>query len=387
MRILFVLYERNLGGGSKSSLNLMEELRKEGHEIFAVVPFRSGKLYKSLKEKGFSVTCIFYGWWMMPSYWNRILQFAFRVLYVFEEIAVRRIARYAKKHRVELIHSGSSVVDTGARAAQRLDLPHVWHFREFGDKDFRLEYLKGKEKSAEFINRVKGKVIFISQCLRNYYQDLIAEEKGCLVYNGVSEEYCVSKEEDEGCDGPVRFLISGSLQANKRQDLAIQACRILRDRGLEDFHLYIAGQRTMMKESAIFEAELKDMAAADLKNHVTFLGWTNDMVSVRKNADVELMCSSSEAFGRTTVEAMLASNPVIASDAGANPELIIDGENGFLFEEGNAASLADCMERLINNKEQIRFMGQYAADYAKGRFLSCYYINNVKKIYKELLGE
>ena len=73
---------------------------------------------------------------------------------------------------------------------------------------------------------------------------------------------------------------------------------------------------------------------------------TGEPVKVWQEADVALMCSRAEAFGRVTVEAMKASLPVCGTDSGGTPEIVIDGVNGLLFEPGSSASLASALVRL-----------------------------------------
>lgn len=102
-----------------------------------------------------------------------------------------------------------------------------------------------------------------------------------------------------------------------------------------------------------------------MEDVVEFVGFVSDMKTLRENCDVELVCSKKEAFGRVTIEAMLSSNPVIASNAGANPELVRDGENGFLYTYNVADDLAKNMEKFIGNVELLKKMGEKACNMAK----------------------
>ena len=76
-----------------------------------------------------------------------------------------------------------------------------------------------------------------------------------------------------------------------------------------------------------------------------------------------------EAFGRVTVEAMMSGNAVIGKNSGGTAELIIENENGFLYEPYDISSLADKMEYFINNPDAVKAMGKNAYNYAKERFL------------------
>lgn len=404
MNILYVAHERNLGGASKSLVTMVSDMKRRGHTVTVVVPFRSGQVFRALKEQGIFVKKIFFGWWMMPKAWNPLLKFLFRVLYLTEPIAARRIASLAKKRQAKLIHSNSSAIDIGARAAEMCGLPHVWHFREFGDLDYRLIYLLGKQESARRAINVPGKIVFISECLRRYYEREIPDAHCTVIYNGISEKLFCEKYPDgkavnqrhgaeeggphradpTGCTA-VTFLIAGNFHEGKHQELAIEACRILCEQGFDGVRLMVAGAASALKSSKAFEERLKAQALKLPEGTVTFTGYVSDMAALRKQTDVELVCSGMEAFGRVTAEAMLSSNPVIGADSGATPELIVHGKNGFLFESGSAEELADRMRYFLEHPQEITRMGAEAYRGAKECFTARHNTDAVERLYAALL--
>ena len=111
---------------------------------------------------------------------------------------------------------------------------------------------------------------------------------------------------------------------------------------------------------------------------------TPKTVTVRK---VEIVPSAMEAFGRVTVEAMLSGNPVLASDAGANRELIEENKTGWFFEEGDAESLAEKMKDIIKHPEMLSQMGHAAYAAAKESYLSDRNTKEIEQLYYEALDE
>ncbi len=386
MNILLVAHERNLGGGSKSLVTLATELRNKGHKIIVVLPFRSGQVYQKMTELQIPVYIVFFGWWMMPSYWNPVLKMIFRILYATEPFPVTKIVKIAKKEKIQIIHSNSSAIDVGARAARKAGLPHVWHFREFGDADFQLEYLKGRLKSCRFVADTAGKVVFISRNLRDYYRAEIADELCRVIYNGISKDFLYQKIYMRP-KSKIIFLIAGNLHRNKRQDLALQAAGILRKRGYDNFELWIAGAASAMRDSQKYEEELRESAGRNLGSCCKFLGFVSDMGKLRQETDIELVCSNREAFGRVTVEAMMAGNPVIGTDTGANPELIEDQKLGRLFRNGDAEDLADKMQWFLDDLESIEKCGREAYSFARDSFSSELNTENIEKLYQEICYE
>ena len=385
MNILFVAHERNLGGASKSLVTLAYELQKQGNKVVVVVPFKSGQVYEKLRELQIPVYKVFFGWWMMPSYWTFILKLAFRILYATEKIPAMKIAKIAKIENIQIIHSNSSVIDIGCIAANIINIPHVWHFREFGDADYQLEYLFGRKKSCKFVVKNGGRVIFISKNLREYYRKEIPDNLCQVIYNGVSEEFLRPKDYKRKYH-KIIFLISGNLHRNKGQDIALRASKILRDKGYDNFELWIAGRASAMSDSKKYEEELHEYAKEYLQGNYKFLGFVSDMSEVRKQADIEMVCSNREAFGRVTVEAMFAGNPVLAADSGANTELVQDKKNGRIYKNKDLVDLAEKMQWFIDEPTNIAICGRNAYLYAKENFLSCLNTQNVMEVYENLLG-
>ena len=79
------------------------------------------------------------------------------------------------------------------------------------------------------------------------------------------------------------------------------------------------------------------------------------------------MASSKEMFGLVTVEAMLSGVPVVASDTGANPELIRNGENGYLYPYGSAKALAEKIQEIMETEDLGNVIEQARAE-AQERF-------------------
>lgn len=403
MNILYVAHERNLGGASRSLVTMVSDMKRRGHTVTVVVPFRSGQVYRALKEQGIAVKKIFFGWWMMPKAWNPLMKLMFRMLYLTEGTAARRIAALAKMRHAELIHSNSSAIDVGARAAKLCGLPHVWHFREFGDLDYNLVYLLGKQESARRAVNVPGKIVFISECLRQYYGREIPDMCSTVIYNGISETFLYEKypdgkpaggRQESGSGGQssiggttVTFLIAGNFHEGKHQELAIEACRLLYVQGFRGVKLVAAGAASALKSSRAFEERLRSRALELPDGMVTFTGYVSDMAALRKTTDVELVCSGMEAFGRVTAEAMLSSNPVIGADSGATPELVENGKNGFLFESGSAEALAEKMRYFLEQPQEIARMGAEAYRYARDCLPARRNTDALEQLYITLLKE
>jgi glycosyltransferase involved in cell wall biosynthesis len=103
-------------------------------------------------------------------------------------------------------------------------------------------------------------------------------------------------------------------------------------------------------------------------------------------ADVVLMCSRWEAFGRATVEAMLAGKPVIGTaNSGGTAELIQDGITGLLYKAGDHDELANKIQFLYENPQEKLKLGAAARLWATGRFTQERYAKETFTLLSEVL--
>ncbi len=92
----------------------------------------------------------------------------------------------------------------------------------------------------------------------------------------------------------------------------------------------------------------------ELEDNIIIENWTDDLASYYKTADVFLITSDYEGYGRTAVEALAAGLPVVMTDVGIAGEFIINGENGLVVPVGDAHALADAIGRIISGEANIR---------------------------------
>lgn len=385
LSIIYIGHERKMGGASRCLVTMAKEMKARGHRVCVVLPFRNCPVAKTLRKEGITVYSVFFGWWMEPKYWGYWMKFCFSILYGLEWIGTKRISWIIRKEKADIVHSNSSVIDVGCRSALRCGVPHVWHFREFGDLDYQLIFLKGREKSLRFIQDARSNNIFISKSLREYYSDLPdSDTYNRVIYDGVSEEY-LNYHDKFSEKGKIVFLISGNFQRNKRQDIVAKAAKQLKNEGVKDYQVIMAGGVADTKDSRLYYAEVLEYVRREQLDCIEMAGYVSDMNTLRKKVHVEIVASKMEAFGRVTVEAMLSGNPVLASDTGANRELIVDGKTGWFFKEGDADALAEKMKDILENRQILDQMGQRAYREAQKKYLSNRNTEEIEDFYNTIL--
>jgi glycosyltransferase involved in cell wall biosynthesis len=138
-----------------------------------------------------------------------------------------------------------------------------------------------------------------------------------------------------------RVIFVGRVTGEKQIDVLLKAMTLL-PKDL-DAKLEIVGGGDQKKN-------LENLASTlGIADRVTFTGYVTDeeLRQAYTRATVLAMPSIAELQSIVTMEAMASALPVVAANAMALPHLVHDGENGFLFEPGNAQELADKLEKVL----------------------------------------
>ncbi len=92
-----------------------------------------------------------------------------------------------------------------------------------------------------------------------------------------------------------------------------------------------------------------------------------------------------EPFGMVVIEAMLAKKPVVASNHGGPTEIVVDATTGFLFEPNNHESLAQALEKLIQDKQLGATFGEKGFERVLDTFSLKSHVTHFEKIFEELI--
>jgi len=131
--------------------------------------------------------------------------------------------------------------------------------------------------------------------------------------------------------------------------------------------------------------ELKNMVTrSDIEENIKFLGWRSDVAEVMSTFDIFALPSLNEGMGRVLVEAMALGRPIVASNIGGIPDLVVDCENGYLVPVGDVETLAARIKKLLDDPEKREEMGEcgkkIAIDYSANAM-----VEEIDRLYRELL--
>jgi glycosyltransferase involved in cell wall biosynthesis len=122
----------------------------------------------------------------------------------------------------------------------------------------------------------------------------------------------------------------------------------------------------------------------NLTDRVHMRGQIDNPMPLMSTADVVLVCSRREAFGRVTVEGMKLGKPVIGTRSGGTPEIVHEGETGFLYAPGDAQELAAKIGHLYANRGVRDSMGANARLSALERFNREKYGGDVENVLRRV---
>ena len=383
MRICFILHSSGKGGAERVNLELIDGLAKKGIQCFAILP-SYGPLIKELEKRRIPVKIISYKWWMREEgspLWKRVGRSALNLM------STISVDRQVKKWKADIVYSNTITICVGAFAAKLLHMPYIWHIHEFGYEDYRLCFDLGNKIALRIMNQLSDVFIVSSKAVMEKYRKFFPDRKIKLIYYAVcvtNESSCkilkIKKQLQEASG--TKCMIVGSLHKGKYQEDAIGAIGKLIDEEI-DVRLYIVGEGKLKYKQYLESLIVR----GDLKSHVQFLGYIDNPFPVMQQADILLMCSRKEAFGRVTVEGMKAGKPVIGADSGGTKELIRDHYNGFLYTFGDYHELAEKVKYLCQHPDEARKMGENGKQWALEKFNIEHYTEEVLTVLRRLIDK
>ncbi|MCM2677805.1 glycosyltransferase family 4 protein [Alkalicoccobacillus plakortidis] len=267
----------------------------------------------------------------------------------------------AKTQKIDLIHAHDWLVSVAAIGLkQKLQLPLLAtiHATESGringSLNSRQEMIRLKEE--RLMHEAKQIIVCSQSMKRELTHDYrMSKNKISIIPN--ASRVSQSTNSDSLSQTQINSIYCfGRLVPEKGFQILLQALHLLKDRN-KSVHVTIAGEGPY-KES--LERMAKEL---DVSNRVSFVGFLEPEECLRQleKADIVVIPSLYEPFGLAALEAMSSAKAVIASKVGGLVELVTHNQTGLLVEPGDARDLATQLERLVDNSDEVKKLGQEAA--------------------------
>jgi glycosyltransferase involved in cell wall biosynthesis len=311
-------------------------------------------------------------------------------------LAVWRLAQVIRRERPAILHTHTAKAGAVGRMAALVAgnarppiVVHTFHghvlrgyfgpLRTFG---FRL--------LERWLARSTTALIAVSPEVRD---DLVAlgvapREKFTVVRLGIELEQRV--DDVNGRDetrrvlgiGPDRFTVGwiGRMTAVKRTGDVLLAFKRLRDRGV-DATLCLVGDGPERDQVERRAHELGIMRST------LFLGYQEDVAPFYAAFDAMILPSGNEGTPVSAIEALAAGRPVVATRVGGVPDVVRDGEDGFLVDRGAVDELAGALARLAEDPALRKRMGEAGRERVLPRYAVERLVDDVDRLYRALLEE
>ncbi|MDE0060844.1 MAG: glycosyltransferase family 4 protein [Defluviicoccus sp.] len=186
---------------------------------------------------------------------------------------------------------------------------------------------------------------------------------------------------------PGRYAIGcfGRIRHQKGTDLFVDAMlRLLPD--FPDWTAVVAGRVTRRHRG--FHRRLRDrIARSGLERRIVFVGELPDPRLWYRRLTLHVSPARTEGFGLTPLEAMASRSAVVASDAGAHPELIVEGETGAVVPAGDGDALAEAIARYMREPELALAHGRNGREHVRRSFSLDREVNGIHAVYRRLWRE
>ena len=226
------------------------------------------------------------------------------------------------------------------------------------------------------------KLILLAEPLYDDVKKYVRRQDIFICPNGIPDT--LAEEPSARRNNPVpRLLFLSNLIPSKGVLVLLDACKILKSKGYSFVCDFVGGE-TAEINAARFNDEAKQRG---LNQITVYKGkkYGKDKHDALQQADVFVFPTyySNECFPLVNLEAMQHKLPVVSTDEGGIPSVVKDGENGLIAKRNDPQSLADCLERLLNNPELREQMGEDGYKKYKEHFTLQTFESNLVKCVKE----
>jgi glycosyltransferase involved in cell wall biosynthesis len=281
--------------------------------------------------------------------------------------AVRTIRREIERSAIDVVHAHGYKADLYARAACPFGGPalvstcHNWPSRAWTMR----AYAALDRVVLRSFDRVATPSPVVADVLRRSGQ---SEDTVAWINNGVDLERfraaTPALRGELGLTSDARVVgFVGRLAPGKGADVFLQVANRISSTSPRSKFVVVGDGPLRIGLEAL-------AATLGIEKQVAFLGTRDDMPSIYASLDVMLLPSFDEAMPMCVLEAMAAAKPVIATRVGAVPDVVLEGETGYVVEPGDAESMARRLTGLLDDTASALRLGARGYDRAASLFSS-----------------
>ena len=367
--VLFIHSSSELYGSDRSLLNIVKYINKNKYKVHVVLPCEGPLVDEMKKVKGVKV--VIYEVAVLRRK-NLSVKGGFVYLRDYSR-SCKFLKQYIKEHKIDIVDTNTAVVFPGAVAARKCRIKSSWHIREIIKSNLENKVISHiMKRNADVIianSKASGKALNVP------------ESKIRVVYNAVED-----RDKVNVAPHGITVGMAGRINRWKGQKLLVDAAAIV-NKKYPDVIYNIAGE-AYTGEEFIKEDLISYIEEKGLSQSVKLLGQVNNMSEFYSGLDIFVLPSTQpEPFGLVVIEAMNFGLPVIATNHGGPVEIIEEGVDGYLVDWEDATQMAERIIELIENPELRKTMGVNGQRKKSEQFSVTAMVNNVEKVFEEILNQ
>ncbi|MSR91195.1 glycosyltransferase family 4 protein [Inconstantimicrobium porci] len=382
INILYLNVGAELYGADVILLEILKNIDKSKFKPYVILP-NDGPLVKELEKQNIEVKIIRYPI-LRRKYFNikGIIEYTSQFLK-----SSKILLKFCVDNNIDLIHSNTSAVLEGAYIYKKLRIKHIWHVHEMISKP----KIFCKVMNVLLFRRC-DEILTVSNAVKTHLLKGTKNDpsKIKVIHNGIdlkvfskqNDTNYLKKEFNIKNECIIGFV--GRINAIKGQEEFVMAAENV-FKNTKNTKAIIVGSAFEGQEWRVEEL-LKKINNSRYKDRFIFTGYRNDAPNIQNLIDVFVLPSIEyDSFPTVVLEAMACSKPVVAYRCGGVVEMINNGKSGFVVEQNDLKSLSECIEKLVNDEELRKKMGNRGRRIMQEKFSVNGYISRIEKLYLNIM--
>lgn len=333
-KIAIFSHSSNLNGAERYLIELLLAIRlRESNVDIYFYAVEYGPLIDMISPYVDNISYVNIPWWIG----REKLSFKEVILYLKKILKSSWfLSKVLKNNSIDIVITNTIAIPIGALSAFFANKKHIWCIHELCEEGLGYKYIFSRYVSLKLISFFSSRIVFNSIYTSNSYS--FNNDKTKILYQPVLVSDVPFRK--KGICKPLRLIIVGRVSEGKGQLQAVKASLNLLDKGYNLTLTIVGGNNSAYCD------KIRELICGN--KNIKLIEFCKDTTPYYLDADVALVCSKAEAFGRVTVEAMKYGLPVIASDRGGSLEIVKDGVNGYLYKYWDLEDLENKILRMFD---------------------------------------
>lgn len=318
-------------------------------------------------------------------FWHYSPRYPFNTMRDLYAVA-RQIARLARSENIKIVHTFDCMVFFAATLAKLFlkDLQVIWV-----DNSFNTHVKSYNRAVQHWCFHRAGRVATISKVRqRQLLEEGLDPARSAMLPCGTDFHLnapTAGLKPPANSSTPVTVGIIGRIVPIKNFELFVRTARRVADKHPQTRFVIVGRPGNFADEMEYGQQIIKLIATLDMTNRITFQEPMDNLPALLAEMDIVVSSSHLETFGRTMVEAMALQKPVVATAVGGLPEVVADGEVGFLVPANDAETMSARICQLIEDQALRETMGRRGRERVLRLFDMRVIARQWEEIYDELL--